>query len=87
MRRINWMMVLAMTSGLFTPVSVGGAAAAERLVIAVSPSVRLPVEALARAFEATHPGVTVQLSVTSDPELRQIMAALYHDGRHAAERG
>lgn len=67
-----------MTSGLFTPVSVGGAAAAKRLVIAVSPSVRLPVEALARAFEATHPGVTVQLSVTSDPELRQIMAALYH---------
>jgi len=71
-------------------VVAGGAGSADptaSLVIAVSPSVHDAVEALARAFEAAHPGVQVRLSVHGGLELRRTIAAIQHDGRHTVEGG
>lgn len=50
--------------------------AAEPLVIAVSPSVKAPVEALGRAFEATHPNVQVRLYIDNGLDLRRTVAAM-----------
>lgn len=62
-------------------------ASAESLVIATSPSVQAPVEALGRAFEAAHPDVTVRLYVDSTLDLRRTVAAIQNDGRHKAGVG
>jgi molybdate transport system substrate-binding protein len=51
-------------------------AGAEELVIAASPSLKLPLEALAQAYEAAHPDVHVKLSFSSGLELRQTIAAM-----------
>ena len=48
----------------------------ETLVIAGSPSLAAPLDALSRAFEITHPGVKVQLHYGSGLELRQMIAAM-----------
>ncbi len=61
--------------------------AAEPLVIAASPAVRAPLEALGRAFEATHPGVSVRLYLDSGLELRRTIAAVENDGRYLGGRG
>ena len=53
-----------------------GASASEPLVIAASPSLAAPLDALGRAFEATHPGVKVQLYYGSGLELRQTIATM-----------
>ncbi len=71
-------------------VFAGGAAstgAAEPLMIAVSPSVKVPVEALGRAFEAAHPDVQVRLYLDSGLDLRRTIAAIQNDGRHAIGTG
>lgn len=52
------------------------AGAAEPFVIAGSPSLQQPLEALGRAFEATHPGVNVQLYIQSGLELRWTIATM-----------
>ncbi len=52
------------------------ALASEPLVIATSPSMKVPVEALARAFEATHPDVKVQIYDDSGLELRWAIAGM-----------
>jgi len=52
------------------------ALASEPLVIATSPSMKVPVEALARAFEATHPDVKVQIYDDSGLELRWTIAGM-----------
>ena len=52
------------------------ASAGEPLVIVGSPSLRLPLEALAHAYEAAHPDVHVKLSFNSGLELRQTIAAM-----------
>lgn len=57
-------------------------AASEFLVIAASPSVSVPLEALARAFEAVHPGVRVRIHYDSGLGLRQSIAAMQNSGRH-----
>ena len=54
----------------------GQAVATEPLVIAASPSLSAPLDALGRAFEATHPGVKVQLYYGSGLELRQTIATM-----------
>lgn len=48
----------------------------EQFVIATSPSVRAPVEALSRLFEASHPHVKVKLYVDAGLELRRSIAAV-----------
>lgn len=55
---------------------IGSAGASEPLVIAASPSLAAPLDALGRAFEATHPGVKVQLHYGSGLDLRQMIATM-----------
>lgn len=54
----------------------------DALVIAASPSVQAPVEALGEAFEKSHPRVTVKVYYDSGLELRRTIAALQNTGRH-----
>jgi len=60
---------------------MGQAVASEPLVIAASPSLAAPLDALGRAFEATHPGVKVQLYYGSGLELRQTIATMENRDR------
>jgi len=50
--------------------------ATEQLVIATSPSVRIPVEALGRQFEKVHPDIKVQLFFASGLDLRRTIAGM-----------
>ena len=50
--------------------------ASEPLVIAVSPSLATPLEALSRAFEASHQDVKVRLYFDSGLDLRRTIAAM-----------
>ena len=52
------------------------ALASEPLVIAASPSMKVPVEALARAFEATHPDVKARIYYDTGLELRWAIAGM-----------
>lgn len=56
--------------------------AQEPLVIAASPSVKLPLEALSRAFEDSHPEVSVQIFYDSGLNLRRTIAAIEKSGRY-----
>src|SRR6266849_10902657 len=55
---------------------IGSAAASEPLVIASSPSLAIPLEALSRAFEASHQNVKVRLYFDSGLDLRRKIAAM-----------
>jgi molybdate transport system substrate-binding protein len=70
-------------------VTVLGAAEPEPLVIAGSPSLRQPLEALGRSFEATHPGVKVQLYLDTGLAIRQTVAAMENSpvGQYFIGRG
>lgn len=61
---------------IFTGALAHVAFAMEPLVIAASPSLAAPLDALGRAFEATHPVVNVQLHYGSGLELRQTIATM-----------
>lgn len=65
------------------------ASATEPLVIAASPSLAAPLEALGRAFEATHPDVTVKLYFNSGLDIRQTIAAMQNTsiGQYFIEKG
>jgi molybdate transport system substrate-binding protein len=52
------------------------------LIIAASPSVAVPLEALARAYEAAHPQMRVRLYYDHALDLRRAIAAIQQDGRH-----
>src|SRR6478752_7949715 len=52
------------------------ASATEHLVIATSPSMRIPVEALGRQFEKTHPDVRVRLYFDSGLDIRRTIAGM-----------
>ena len=52
------------------------AASSEPLVIAASPSLATPLEALSRAFEASHPHVKIRLYFDSGLDLRRTIAAM-----------
>jgi molybdate transport system substrate-binding protein len=56
--------------------------AAADLVIAASPSVSVPLEALARAYEASHPQTRVRLYYDRALDLRRTIASIQQDGRH-----
>lgn len=51
------------------------------LVIAASPGVKLPLEAISREFEALHPGATVHIFYDAALNLRQRIAAIENSGR------
>lgn len=51
------------------------------LVIAASPGVKVPLEAISREFEALHPGATVHIFYDAALNLRQRIAAIENSGR------
>ena len=55
---------------------IGLAASSEALVIAASPSLATPLEALSRAFEASHQHVKIRLYFDSGLDLRRTIAAM-----------
>ncbi len=55
--------------------------ATEQLVIATSPSMRVPVEALGRQFEKTHPEIRVRLFFDSGLDLRRTIAGMENSPR------
>jgi molybdate transport system substrate-binding protein len=65
------------------------AGAAEPFVIAGSPSLKQPLEALGRAFETTHPEVSVKLYLNTGLDLRQTIAAMENSmiGQYFIGRG
>ncbi len=75
--------LLAAVCGLPAPPPVR----AEALVIAVSPSLLVPLKVLGRTFEAAHPDVRVHLHVDNALDLRRTIAAVHNDGRHDVEAG
>jgi molybdate transport system substrate-binding protein len=60
---------------------IGSNAASEPLVVAASPSLAQPLEALAKAFEASHPDVNVRLYFDSGLDLRRTIAAMENNPR------
>jgi len=67
--------------------SVFAEPASESLIIAASPSMKVPVEALGREFEKTHPYVKVKIHYDSGLELRRTVAALQNSGKYFIESG
>ncbi|WP_447972662.1 molybdate ABC transporter substrate-binding protein [Nitrospira sp. Kam-Ns4a] len=63
--------------------------AAETLVIAASPSLKAPIEALARAFEVRRPDVRVNVWYDTGLDLRRTVAAMENDptGKYFIGRG
>ena len=61
--------------------------AAADLIIAASPSVSVPLEALARAYEAAHPPTRVRLYYDRALDLRRTIASIQQDGRHVIGTG
>src|SRR3970040_1532138 len=59
---------------------------AEPLVIAASPSLRVPLEGLAPAVETTHPAVSVRLSFERGLDLRRTIAQVENEGSLAVEQ-
>ena len=68
--RVLWFVVLSLI------LQTTGAPAMEQLVIATSPSMRAPVEALGRQFERKHPNVKVRLYFDSGLDLRRTIAGM-----------
>jgi molybdate transport system substrate-binding protein len=66
-----FLLVMGVTLGI-----IGQAFGGETLVIAGSPSLAAPLDALGRAFEIAHPDVKVQLHYGSGLELRQMIATM-----------
>jgi molybdate transport system substrate-binding protein len=62
---------------------------AEPLVIAASPSLAAPLEALGRAFESTHPNVQVRIYFDSGLDLRRTIAAMENSmvGQYFLDKG
>ena len=70
-----WSRLLSL-SVLFLGLEISPAVAMEQLVIATSPSMRIPVEALGRQFEQTHPDVRVRLYFDSGLDIRRTIAGM-----------
>ena len=66
---------------LWVMVQASAVFATESLVIATSPSMRIPVEALGRLFEKTHPDVKVQIYFDSGLDLRRTIAGMENNPR------
>lgn len=61
--------------------AMAGQESLESLVIGASPSMKRPVEALGRSFEAHHPNVKVNVHYDSGLDLRRTIAAVGNDLR------
>lgn len=60
---------------------------AEPLVIAGSPSLKAPLEALSRAYETLHPNVSIRLHLDSALDLRRSIATFHNRGRDFVGKG
>src|SRR6476660_8151671 len=67
---------LVSLSVLCLALEISPAVATEQLVIATSPSMRIPVEALGRQFEESHPEIRVRLYFDSGLDIRRTIAAM-----------
>jgi|GEM_PF-348280 molybdate transport system substrate-binding protein len=76
--------LVVLCAGLFIRSEIAGA---ESLVIAASPSVKAPLEALGKAFEAQFPGVKVRLHVEPALDLRRTIAAMENSLKVDIHRG
>jgi molybdate transport system substrate-binding protein len=72
---------LVSLSVLCLGLEISPAVATEQLVIATSPSMRIPVEALGRQFEKTHPEIRVRLFFDSGLDLRRTIAGMENSPR------
>jgi molybdate transport system substrate-binding protein len=81
----------ALTMALFVLWTAAGAVVtgAEPLVLAGSPGLKQPLEALGQAFEAAHPDVSVKLYLNTGLDLRQTIAAMENSmiGQYFIGRG
>lgn len=68
-------MITRLAGIVFSLAFMTAVAQAEELVIAGSPGLKRPLESLAEAFEAAHPGVSVRLYLDDGIGLRQTIAA------------
>ena len=82
MRSRGRLRIVVTITALLISASVFAGQATEPLVIAASPGLRAPIEALGRAFERTHPSVRVRVHYDAGLELRQTVAALQNTGKH-----
>lgn len=75
--------------GIMAVILLPGSAAwaVEPLVIAGSPMLAAPLQALAQTFEETHPDVKVKLHYESAIDLRRTIAQMQNTGRHFIESG
>src|SRR5690242_10571479 len=74
--RYNGMIFWAALTSLFALSGEAPVFAKEPLVIAASPSLSAPLEALGRAFEMTHPDVKVMLYFDDGLNIRRTIAAM-----------
>ena len=70
-----WCRILS-SSFVVLSLQIASSFAAEQLVIATSPSMRLPVEALGREFEKIHPEIRVLLFFDSGLDIRRTIAGM-----------
>jgi molybdate transport system substrate-binding protein len=73
---LNFMRMTVLFVVVLVAGGIGSAATSEPLVIAGSPSLATPLEALSRAFEASHQNVKVRLYFDSGLDLRRTIAAM-----------
>ena len=72
---------IALTVFLTLVWSGAPSSADETLIIAASPSVAEPLEALGQVFEREHPGVKVRIYLDSGGKIRQAIAGMENDTR------
>jgi molybdate transport system substrate-binding protein len=75
-RMRNLVQVIPLIVVVLVAIGIDSTSASEPLVIAASPSMAAPLEALGGAFEKTHPDVKVRLYYDSGLDLRRTIAAL-----------
>ena len=88
MTRGRWPLIVGMVAAFW--MSAGSFAAeqpVEPLIIAASPSMKAPVEALGREFEKTHPYVRVKVYYDSGLGLRRTVSAFQNTGKYFVGSG
>jgi molybdate transport system substrate-binding protein len=72
----NLVQAIALIVVALVAVGIDSASGSEPLVIAASPSMAVPLEAIGQAFEKTHPDVKVRIYFDSSLDLRRTIAAV-----------
>lgn len=74
--------IIGMVAALWISAGSLSAESIEPLIIAASPSMKAPVEALGREFEKTHPNVRIKVYYDSGLDLRRTISAFQNSGKH-----